>query len=267
MSELLSLARAARRLGLTARWLRAEADAGWVPCLRAGTRYLFDLAALKTALAERAGARPDTARDRHDDARASGVVLFADPHTFGRRRAAMSEPTSMIPAERIERAILLIRGHKVMLDSDLAALYGVETKSLVRAVKRNLERFPADFMFQLTTEEFERLWGQFWPTNVAQGRGGRRYAPYAFTEQGVAMLSSVLRSSRAVAVNVEIMRAFVRLRQMLTSHADLARKLENLEKKYDAQFKIVFDAIRQLMLPPETKPRRKIGFHTEEQHG
>ena len=173
----------------------------------------------------------------------------------------MNESTSLIPAERIERAILLIRGDKVMLDSDLAALYGVETKSLVRAVKRNLGRFPADFMFQLTMEEFERLRCQFGTSNPAQGRGGRRYAPYAFTEQGVAMLSSVLRSPRAVAANVEIMRAFVRLRQMLASHADLARKLDALEKKYDSQFKIVFDAIRQLTSPPEAKPRRKIGFH------
>jgi len=175
----------------------------------------------------------------------------------------MVEPTSLIPAERIERAILLIRGHKVMLDSDLASLYGVETKALVRAVKRNMERFPADFMFQLSPEEFERLRRQFGASNVAQGRGGRRYAPYAFTEQGVAMLSGVLRSPRAVAVNVEIMRAFVRLRQMLASHADLARKLDALEKKYDAQFKIVFDAIRQLMAPPEPKPRQRIGFHAE----
>jgi hypothetical protein len=179
----------------------------------------------------------------------------------------MPTERSVIPAERIERAILLIRGHKVMLDSDLAALYGVETKSLVRAVKRNVERFPADFMFQLSPEEFEHLRYQFGTSNMARGRGGRRYAPYAFTEQGVAMLSSALRSPRAVAVNVEIMRAFVRLRQMLASHADLARKLDALERKYDAQFKIVFDAIRELMVPPEAKPRRKIGFRMEEGHG
>jgi hypothetical protein len=135
---------------------------------------------------------------------------------------------------------------------------------LVRAVKRNQERFPPDFTFQLTDDEFERLRCQFGTSNMPQGRGGRRYAPYAFTEQGVAMLSGVLRSQRAVAVNVEIMRTFVRLRQMLASHADLARKLDALEQKYDAQFKIVFDAIRQLMAPPAPGPRRKIGFHVQE---
>jgi len=172
----------------------------------------------------------------------------------------MGKSTSLIPVERIKRSILLIRGQKVMLDEDLAGLYRVETKSLVRAVKRNIDRFPADFMFRLSTEEFERLRCQFGASKTGGGRGGRRYAPYAFTEQGVAMLSSVLRSARAVAVNVEIMRAFVRLRQMLASHADLARKLDAMERKYDAQFKAVFDAIRQLMSPPETKPRRRIGF-------
>ena len=135
----------------------------------------------------------------------------------------MTESQSLIPAERIERAILLIRGHKVLLDSDLAGLYDVETKSLVRAVKRNIERFPSDFMFQLAADEFDRLRCQFGTSNTGVGRGGRRYRPYAFTEQGVAMLSSVLRSPRAVAVNIEIMRAFVRLRQMLASHAELAR--------------------------------------------
>ena len=179
----------------------------------------------------------------------------------------MAEPRSLIPAERIEQAILLIRGQKVMLDNELAALYGVETKSLVRAVKRNIERFPPDFMFQLTVEEFERLRCQLGTSNMdSSGRGGRRYAPYAFTEQGVAMLSSVLRSPRAVAVNVEIMRAFVRLRRMLASHADLARKLDALERKYDAQFKVVFDAMRQLMQPPEASTKkRRIGFHAREE--
>jgi hypothetical protein len=144
-----------------------------------------------------------------------------------------------------------------MLDSDLASLYEVETKALVRAVKRNRDRFPEDFMFQLSPEEFDDLRRHFGTSSVW---GGRRYAPYAFTEQGVAMLSSVLRSPRAVAVNVEIMRAFVRLRQMLSSNADLARKLDGLEKKYDSQFKIVFDAIRQLMLPPPTPKKPRIGF-------
>ncbi|HNT87386.1 MAG TPA: ORF6N domain-containing protein [Candidatus Hydrogenedentes bacterium] len=132
-------------------------------------------------------------------------------------------------------------------------------KTLNQAVKRNIERFPEDFMFQLTEEEAESLRSQIVTSNAAR-RGGRRYLPYAFTEQGVAMLSSVLRSKRAVLVNVEIMRAFVRLRQLLTSHADLAEKLANLEKKYDAQFKAVFDAIRQLMSPPAPKSRSAIGF-------
>jgi hypothetical protein len=168
--------------------------------------------------------------------------------------------TSLIPAERIERAILLVRGHKIMLDSDLALLYGVETRRLVEAVKRNIQRFPDDFMFQLNQEEFDNLRSQF---ATSSSWGGRRYAPYAFTEQGVAMLSSVLRSPRAVAVNVEIMRAFVRLRGMLGSHADLARKLDTLERKYDAQFKVVFDAIRQLMAPPAAPPRKPVGFHVK----
>jgi uncharacterized protein YjcR len=165
---------------------------------------------------------------------------------------------SLVPAERIEKSILLIRKQKIMLDSDLAALYGVETKALVQAVKRNLERFPKDFMFQLSREEFSILRSQF---VTSSDWGGRRYPPYAFTEQGVAMLSSVLRSPRAIQVNIEIMRAFIRLRQMLASNAELARKLDELEKKYDAQFKEVFEAIRQLMKPPEPK-RRSIGFRT-----
>lgn len=164
----------------------------------------------------------------------------------------------LIPSEIIEKKILLIRGEKVMLDADLAELYEVETKMLVRAVKRNMDRFPADFMFQLNEEEFENLRFHF---GTSSRWGGRRYLPYVFTEQGVAMLSSVLNSDRAVKVNIEIMRAFVKLRQMLASNVGLARKLDALEKKYDAQFKIVFDAIRQLMIPPEPK-KRKIGFHS-----
>jgi len=151
--------------------------------------------------------------------------------------------------ERIERSILLIRGHRVLLDTHLADLYGVTTKRLNEQVRRNRSRFPGDFMFQLTQEEVESLRSQFATSN--QGRGSRRYAPYAFTEQGVAMLSTVLNSERAIRVNIEIMRAFVRLRQMLTSNAQLARRLDALEKKYDAQFKVVFDAIRQLMAPPQ----------------
>jgi hypothetical protein len=167
---------------------------------------------------------------------------------------------ALVPPERIERSILLIRGHKVILDADLAVLYGVETKQLIRAVKRNLPRFPDDFMFQLNEEEFENLRFHF---GTSSQWGGRRYAPYAFTEQGVAMLSSVLHSRRAIQVNIEIMRAFVRLRRILASHADLARKLDSLEKKYDTQFRVVFDAIRELMKPPETK-KRPIGFLVEE---
>jgi hypothetical protein len=168
----------------------------------------------------------------------------------------MVNEKSLIPVERIEKAILLIRGQKVMLDADLAELYGVETKMLVRAVKRNMDRFPADFMFQLSKEEFDNLRFHF---GTSSDWGGRRYPPYAFTEQGVAMLSSVLHSQRAIQVNIEIMRAFIRLRQMLVSHVELARKLDALEKKYDAQFRQVFEAIRQLMAPPEPK-RRAIGF-------
>ena len=162
----------------------------------------------------------------------------------------------VIPMEQIEHAIFLVRGQKVMLDSNLAELYGVATKVLIQAVKRNEDRFPEDFMFQLTEQELNILRSQF----VTSRWGGRRYPPYAFTEQGVAMLSSVLHSARAVHVNIEIMRAFVRLRQMLTSNVELARKLAVLEKKYDAQFRVVFDAIRELMVPPQPKKKRPIGF-------
>jgi len=146
-----------------------------------------------------------------------------------------------------------------MLDSDLAELYGVETSNLNKAVKRNIDRFPTDFMFQLSKQEAERLRFQDGTSNT--GRGGRRYRPYVFTEQGVAMLSSVLRSKQAVQVNIAIMRTFVRLREMLASHKKLARKLEELERKYDAQFKVVFDAIRQLMVPSTPAQKRRIGFH------
>ena len=171
-----------------------------------------------------------------------------------------SKDQSLIPVERIERSILLIRGQKVMLSTDLAELYQVEPRVLVQAVKRNIARFPKDFMFQLTEEEFSNLKSQI----VISSWGGlRRARPYAFTEQGVAMLSSVLRSKRAIQVNVEIMRAFVRLRRMLASNKELARRLDALEKKYDAQFKVVFDAIRELMKPPESK-KRPIGFLVEE---
>ncbi len=164
-----------------------------------------------------------------------------------------------MPARRIEQAILVIRGHRVMLSTDLAVLYGVEPKVLIQAVKRNIERFPEDFMFQLTRDEFRILKSQF----VTSSWGGvRRATPYAFTEQGVAMLSSVLRSKQAVQVNVEIMRTFVRLRRILAENAALARRFDELEKKYDVQFKGVFDAIRKLMQPPEPK-KKPIGFRPD----
>jgi len=163
----------------------------------------------------------------------------------------------LILVEIIERKIYLIRGHKVMLDRDLAELYQVPTRRLNEQVKRNLTRFPADFMFQLSDEEAENLRSQFATSSTSHG--GRRYLPYVFTEQGVAMLSSVLNSERAVQVNIAIMRTFVKLRQMLASNAELARKLAAMEKKYDSQFKMVFDAIRELMRPPEPK-KQKIGF-------
>ena len=151
--------------------------------------------------------------------------------------------------------ILLLRNQKVMLDFDLAGLYGVETKALKRAVRRNLLRFPKDFLFTLTKREFDNLRSQ----SGTSSWGGSRYRPYAFTEQGIAMLSSVLNSERAMRVNIEIMRAFVRLRAILSSQEDLARKLAALEQKYDSQFRVVFDAIRQLMAPEPPK-RRPIGF-------
>jgi ORF6N domain len=172
----------------------------------------------------------------------------------------MTDSRSVVPVVRIERSILPIRGQKVILDSDLADLYGVETRALVQAVQRNRERFPNDFMFQLTVEDFANLKSQI--VISSRGWGGRRSPPYAFTEQGVAMLSSVLRSQRAVQVNIEIMRSFVRLREMLASNRDLARRLNELEKRYDAQFKAVFDAIRQLMAPPVASKRR-LGFRTK----
>jgi hypothetical protein len=177
-----------------------------------------------------------------------------------RRRVQPRKPPALevVPVERVEGAILVVRGHRVILDEDLARLYDVEVKVLNQAVKRNAERFPEDFMFQLTEEEAAFLRSQ--TVTLKAGRGQhRKYRPYAFTEQGVAMLSGVLRSQRAVQVNIEIMRAFVRLRQMLMANADLARKLALLERKYDAQFKVVFEAIRDLMEPP-AKASRRIGF-------
>jgi hypothetical protein len=170
----------------------------------------------------------------------------------------MAEPRVLVPAERIQRAILLIRRQKVMLDADLAVLYGVSTKRLNEQVRRNASRFPRDFMFRLTAREVRALRSQIATLKKARGEH-RKYLPYAFTQEGVAMLSSVLRSPRAIQVNIVIMRAFVRLRPMLASTEALAGKLETLEKKYDTQFKVVFDAIRQLMSPPVAS-RRTIGF-------
>ncbi len=177
----------------------------------------------------------------------------------------MKGSPSLVLAARVERCILILRGEKVLLDADLAALYGVTTGNLNKAVQRNLGRFPGDFMFRLTTEEFA---GLSFHTGISKrasgrdpGRGGRRYLPRAFTEQGVAMLSSVLRSERAVKVNIEIMRAFVRLRGMLAAHKELATKLREMERKYDAQFRVVFDALRELVTPPEEPPKGRIGFH------
>jgi hypothetical protein len=180
--------------------------------------------------------------------------------------------SALIPLDRIEQRIFLLRGQKIMLSQHLAELYGVPVKVLNQAVQRNRERFPEDFMFQLSWSEAEALRPQFVTSDlnprsrsqfVTLKRGGNiKYLPYAFTERGVAMLSSVSRSDRAVRVNIEIMRAFVHLRQLLASHADLARKLGALESKYDAQFRVVFTAIRKLMASPR-KARGEIGFHTQ----
>lgn len=176
--------------------------------------------------------------------------------------------TAIIPLERIQRAIYLVRGEKVMIDRDLAALYGVTTGHFNRAVKRNLARFPQDFMFQLTPEESENLRCQIGISSFSYG--GRRYLPYAFTEQGVAMLSSVLRSERAVQANVAIIRAFVQLRRVLAGHSELARKLSELESRiesHDEAIQSLFEAIRQLMEPPPPpdSPPKEIGFHMREQ--
>lgn len=163
----------------------------------------------------------------------------------------------------IEKLIYHIRGCRVMMDANLAMLYEVETKYLMQMVKRNSDRFPEDFMFQLTKEEYEHLRLQFATSNEKVGRGGRRYLPYAFTENGVAMLSSVLRSKKAVQVNIAIMRVFNRFRHLLESHQELAKRLDELESKYDQNFKTVFDALRNMMNEPE-QPKRQIGFHAED---
>jgi hypothetical protein len=167
--------------------------------------------------------------------------------------------TSVIPQEAIESKILFIRGKKVMLDRDLAVLYKVPTKALKQSVKRNIERFPEDFMFQLQKKEFENWRSQIVTSN--KDKMGLRYMPYAFTEQGVAMLSSVLHSKRAILVNIQIMRAFVSIKRMVFTYESLKRKIETMEKKYDGQFQIVFTALKKLMEPPPSKPKRRIGFH------
>ncbi len=166
-----------------------------------------------------------------------------------------------ISVETIVMKIWEFRGKKVMLDSDLAKLYEVQTKVLIQAVKRNIRRFPADFMFQFTKKEVVSLRSQI----VTSKRGGRRYLPYAFTQEGITMLSSVLNSERAIMVNIQIMRAFVQLRRMLLTNAGLRRKIEEMEKKYDKQFAIVFQAIKQLLEPPLVKEKRIIGFRSHEE--
>jgi hypothetical protein len=180
------------------------------------------------------------------------------------RKEAMADKKLIASVEQIESRIFLIRGQKVMLDQDLAELYGVETKRVNEQVRRNSERFPEDFMFQLTAEEFANLRSQIATSNnqvgSPAGRGGRRHLPYAFTEHGAIMAASVLNSPRAVETSVQVVRAFVRLRQMLSSNAELSRKLATLEKKYDIQFKAVFEAIRELMTPLEPRKKRPIGF-------
>ena len=163
---------------------------------------------------------------------------------------------ALVEYEIVVSKIAVVRGQRVMFAQDLAELYGVETKVLLQAVRRNVDRFPQDFLFQLDDQEFTNLRSQF----VTSSWGGTRYRPYAFSEQGVAMLSSVLRSPRAVAVNIEIMRAFVRMRAMIESNKALAKKIAALESKYDKQFATVFQAIYDLMDDREKKPKRKIGF-------
>lgn len=182
------------------------------------------------------------------------TVLKSQSVTSRSRGGVVS--ADIVPAEAVDLRILTVRDHRVMLDADLAELYSIEIRALNQGVRRNIERFPDDFMFALSDEEWRAIRDSLGQT---RGWGGRRNPPYAFTEQGVAMLSSVLRSDRAVTVNIEIMRAFVRLRRLLQSHADLALRVDELEAKYDSQFGAVFDAIRQLMTPPG-RPRNPIGF-------
>jgi hypothetical protein len=177
----------------------------------------------------------------------------------------MKRKPALVAQEQIVKSILLIRRKKVLLDRDLAKLYNVPTGTLVQAVKRNMNRFPIDFMFQLTAREFQRLRSQI---VISNARGGRRTAPYAFTEEGIAMLSSVLRSARAIAVNIEIMRAFVRLRELVNEHRDLAQRIKAMQKRYDANFEVVFEAIQDLLEPktppppPPPPPKRRVGYLT-----
>jgi hypothetical protein len=208
-------------------------------------------------------------RSHHDDlalaAEAQSHLELGNLLTSNFFPRDMAKSVTMIPIERIEGSIFFIRGEKVMLDRDLARLYDVSTSVFNQAVKRHRERFPEDFMFKLTTDE-AKVWSEehsgsrLRSQNVILKRGQHiKHLPYAFTEHGILMLSSVLNSERAIHVNIEIMRAFVKLRSLLASNADLARKLHELEGKYDQQFRVVFDAIRELMKPPpsRTKP---IGF-------
>ncbi len=171
----------------------------------------------------------------------------------------MSENNALIPADHIEHSILLLRGQRVMLDSDLAEMYGVETKAFNRSVRRNIMRFPKDFIFQLTEQEVENLRCQIGTSSY----GGRRYLPYAFTEYGVAMLSSVLKSERAIALNIEIMRTFGKYRSMIASNRDLAKKIGELEKKYDKSITVILAALEKLMAEPEKPKKQPIGFNVK----
>jgi hypothetical protein len=171
-----------------------------------------------------------------------------------------SLPVPSFDVAWIEQHIYVVRGVKVMLDADLAALYGVPTRRLNEQVRRNSRRFPGDFLFELTPQEVANLKSQIATSSSDAGHGGRRKAVLAFTEQGVAMLSSVLHSDRAIDVNIAVMRTFVRLRHLLLGHAELAKKIEDLEQRYDGQFRVVFDALRELMLFPEESPQPRIGF-------
>jgi hypothetical protein len=166
----------------------------------------------------------------------------------------------MVPSQTLEHSIVLIRGHRVMFDSDLALLYGTTTKRLNQQVRRNIRRFPSDFAFQLNPKELRHLRSQF----ATSRWGGRRYLPFVFTEHGALMLASILSSPVAIQGSIEVVRAFVRLRELLGSQADLARRIDDLESRYDGKFKTVFAAIRGLMERPEEPPERRMGFHSQD---